>query len=392
MSADLWRESQRYLVGGVNSPVRSFKAVGQTPVFIERGKGSKIYDVNHNEYIDYILSWGALILGHCHPDVHRAIYEQLKKGASFGLPTKQELVLAKKISRVIPSIEKLRFTSTGTEAAMAAVRLAKGCTGRKIIIKFKGCYHGASDLLLNEMDPCGLGVLPYNDIDTVKNYFKKYSKKIAAVIVEPVVGNSGVILQEDGFLEGLRRLTKQAGALLIFDEVITGFRFCYGGAQNLYRVKPDITILGKIIGGGLPCAAFGGQSEIMNNLAPLGKVYQAGTFSGNPLSMSAGSAALEVLSKKGTYNKLQDMTEKLCNGLMSLAHLSGIDITCPHIGSMFTIFFKTPKIYAAFFRGMLKEGVLLPPSQFEAAFLSTVHTNNDIEQTLNIAKKAIRRL
>lgn len=389
----LWKESQRYLVGGVNSPVRSFKAVRCEPIFIERGKGCKVYDINHKEYIDYVLSWGALILGHCHPGVQGAMERQLTKGTAFGIPTELELTLARKITRIIPSIEKLRFTSTGTEAAMGAARLTRGFSGRKMLIKFKGCYHGASDVLFTDPKPSSdIMSLPFNELDRVKKCFRRFPKNIAGVIVEPVVGNSGVILPEHGFLQGLRRLTEEFGALLIFDEVITGFRLTYGGAQNLYNVIPDITILGKIIGGGTPCAAFGGCSKIMNCLAPKGRVYQAGTFSGNPLSMAAGCATLEVLSKKGLYDGLKDKTQRLCEGIMLIARSLGLGIRCAYIGSMFTIFFKNPSIYAAFFKGMLKEGILLPPSQFEAAFLSTAHTEKDIDKTLIAARKVLKSL
>lgn len=395
---DLWSEYQRYFPGGVNSPVRAFKAVKTKPIFIACARGSKIYDITGKEYIDYVLSWGALILGHCNPEVLSTIIEQLKKGTSYGVTTPLELTLAKKIIGAIPSIEKLRFTSTGTEAAMSSIRLARGYTGRDDIVRFNGCYHGSSDsLLINSSGiPKCLArhtiTLPFNDLDAIKRCFKTRAKYISCVIVEPVVGNSGVILPEEDFLPYLREITKAHQALLIFDEVITGFRILYGGVQSLYNIDPDITILGKIIGGGLPCAAFGGKLKIMDCLAPDGSVYQAGTFSGNPLSMSAGNTTLEILSRPEAYDGVNARTERLCEGLKTIATSAGIDIRCPYIGSMFTIFFKNPEIYADFFKGMIKEGLLFPPSQFEAAFLSIAHTDEDIEKILKAGRKVFKSI
>ncbi|HUN55092.1 MAG TPA: glutamate-1-semialdehyde 2,1-aminomutase [Smithella sp.] len=423
-SLDCFNKASLVIPGGVNSPVRAWKAVGGKPVFVSRAKGSKIYDVSGREYIDYVLSWGPMILGHAHSKVTAAICGTAKYGTSFGAPTEAETQIAKLISSAIPSMQRVRFTSSGTEAAMTAIRLARGFTGRDLIAKFDGCYHGHSDSLLIKAGsgvatlgiPGSPGVpaelarltmsLPYNDTDALQKAIDTYGSRLAAIIVEPVAGNMGVVPPQAGFLEKLRELTAKNGIVLIFDEVITGFRFTFGGFQNLIGIKPDLTVLGKIIGGGMPVGAVGGKKEIMEKLAPVGDIYQAGTLSGNPLAMSAGLSSLNIIkSKAGSFNLLDDKTKRLCKGMKSLFSAKGIPICVNRIGSMFTIFFQEGPVYdlntaqksdtalfARFFHGMLKNGVWLAPSQFEAVFVSFAHSKADISFTLDRAAKALKNL
>jgi len=422
-SKQLFEEAQRYLPGGVDSPVRAFKAVGGTPLFIKRGHGSRVYDEDGNEFIDYVGSWGPLILGHAHPRVVRAIKKVVEQGSSFGAPMELETTLAKLINEAMPSIEMVRFVSSGTEAAMSAIRLARAFTGRNKVVKFAGCYHGHSDGLLAKAGS-GMATLsisgspgvpaeitadtlvaPYNNTEKVEQFFKQFGAQIAAVIVEPIAGNMGVVLPQPGFLEGLRNLTKQNGALLIFDEVITGFRVAYGGAQGLYKIVPDLTCLGKIIGGGLPVGAYGGRRDVMEMVAPSGEVYQAGTLAGNPLVMTAGIETLTILKEGNAYQKLEEKASRLQKGIVKAANKAVVDIQLPRIGSMFTLFFtKGPvtdyetaskadtALYAKFFHQMLSQGVYFPPSQFEAAFISTAHTIEDIQFTIDAVEKTFTSL
>ena len=422
-SKRLFEEAQRYLPGGVDSPVRAFRAVGGTPLFIKRGHGSRLYDEDGNEFIDYIGSWGPLILGHAHPLVVKAIKKAVEHGSSFGAPTELETTLAKLICEAMPSIEMLRFVNSGTEAAMSAIRLARAFTGRKKVLKFAGCYHGHSDGLLAKAGsgmatlgiPSSPGVpaavtadtlvAPYNNVEAVEQLFKDFASDIAAVIVEPIAGNMGVVLPQPGFLERLHSLTRQYGALLIFDEVITGFRVAYGGAQQLYKITPDLTCLGKIIGGGLPIGAYGGRRDIMEMVAPSGPVYQAGTLAGNPLAMTAGIETITILKESSAYEELEKKSSLLEKGIIKAANKTGVDIQLPRIGSMFTIFFtKDPvtdyetatkadtKLYAKFFHQMLSQVIYFPPSQFEAAFVSVAHTHKDIQSTIDAAEKAFTSL
>jgi len=422
-SKQLFEEAKRYLPGGVDSPVRAFKAVGGTPLFIKRGYGSRLYDEDGNEFIDYIGSWGPLILGHAHPRVVKAIKKAVEHGSSFGAPTELETTLAKLISEAMPSIEMVRFVNSGTEATMSAIRLARAFTVRNKVVKFAGCYHGHSDGLLAKagsgMATLGIPTSPgvptavtadtlvttYNNVEAVEQLFKDFASDIAAVIVEPVAGNMGVVLPQPGFLECLRSLTRQSGALLIFDEVITGFRVAYGGVQSLYNIVPDLTCLGKIIGGGLPVGAYGGRRDIMELVAPSGPVYQAGTLAGNPLAMTAGIETLAILKKSGTYEELEKKSSFLVKGIIEVASKAGVDIQLPRIGSMFTIFFATDPVtdyeaaaradttlYARFFHQMLSQGVYFPPSQFEAAFVSVAHTHKDIQSTIDSVGKAFTSL
>ncbi len=389
-------------------------------MFIKRGCGSRLYDEDGNEYIDYVGSWGPLILGHSHPRVVGAIKKAAENGSSFGAPTELETRLAKLICEAIPPIEMVRFVNSGTEAAMSAIRLARAFTNRNKIVKFAGGYHGHADELLAKAGsgmatlgiPSSPGVpaavtadtlvAPYNDLKAVEQLFRQFASEIAAIIVEPVAGNMGVVLPQPGFLESLCHLTKKNEALLIFDEVITGFRVAYGGAQQLYKIRPDLTCLGKIIGGGLPVGAYGGRKDIMQMVAPSGEVYQAGTLSGNPLAMTAGIETLTILKKPGTYEKLEKKSDLLQKGIIEAAEKSKINIQFPRIGSMFTVLFAgdkvtdygtasqaNTKLYAEFFRQMLSQGVYFPPSQLEAAFVSTAHTNKDIKYTLDAAAKAM---
>jgi glutamate-1-semialdehyde 2,1-aminomutase len=412
-------ESAGLFPGGVNSPVRAFRAVGGTPVVAREGRGARITDVDGHTFLDYIGSWGALILGHAPPDVVAAITQRAAAGTSFGMPTLEEATLAGLIREAVPSIERLRFVSSGTEAAMSAIRVARGFTGRDAIVKFAGCYHGHADLLLAEAGsgvatfglPGSAGVpsaavadtlvAPYNDLAAVQAIFDAREGEIAAVIVEPVAANMGVVPPAAGFLEGLREMTAQSGALLIFDEVITGFRLGRGGAQARYGVTPDLTCLGKIIGGGLPVGAYGGRRDVMETVAPLGPVYQAGTLSGNPLAMAAGAATLRALADPAVYDALEARTARLAEGLAAAARDAGATAAVVREGSMLTVFFTdaAPGNYAAaqaahgarfarFFHGMLARGILLPPSQFEAWFVSAAHTDGDIAQTVEAATAA----
>jgi glutamate-1-semialdehyde 2,1-aminomutase len=419
-SRSLYAEAQRYMPGGVNSPVRAFRAVGGEPLFIARGEGPHIYDADGRRYIDYVLSWGPLILGHAHPQVIGALQEATERGISYGAPTALETELAKRVVEAVPSIEMVRFVNSGTEATMSALRLARAFTGRNKIIKFEGCYHGHADFLLARAGsgvttfalPDSPGVpegtaqdtliAPYNDLQAVDRLFDDNHGEIAAVIVEPVAGNMGVIPPEPGFLEGLREVTKTEEALLIFDEVITGFRVAHGGAQALYGVTPDLTCLGKIIGGGLPVGAYGGRREIMEMVAPLGPVYQAGTLSGNPLSMTAGIETLKVLAQPGAYQRLEEKSARLAAGLRAAAEAARSPVFQTRVGSMFCTFFSAERVvdcasakrsdsnrYALFFRAMLENGVYLAPSQFEAGFLSLAHSEQDIDRTIEAAEAAL---
>lgn len=422
-SQKLFQEAQRYLPGGVDSPVRAFKAVGGTPVFMKQGRGSHLYDEDGNEYIDYVCSWGPLILGHSHPEVVEAIKQAAECGSSFGAPTKLETKLAEMICQAMPSVEMVRFVSSGTEATMSAIRLARAYTGRDKIIKFAGCYHGHSDGLLAKAGsgmatlgiPSSPGVpaswaadtlvVPFNKPEAVSELFDRIASGIAAIIVEPVSGNMGVVPPRTGFLERLRELTTKSGSLLIFDEVITGFRVAYGGAQSLYNITPDLTCLGKIIGGGLPVGAYGGRKEIMKMVAPEGPVYQAGTLSGNPLAMTAGIKTLEILSQPDIYKQLESRAHVLEESIIKAASKSGIDIQLPRVGSMLTTFFSTQpvtdydtaqkanlELFSRFFHKLLANGIYWPPSQFEASFISLAHSEQDIHTTIDAVARAFASL
>ena len=419
----LYEQAKKLIPGGVNSPVRACKSVGSEPVFIDRAEGCMVYDADGNGYIDYIGSWGPMILGHRHPAVVEAVNSALKKGTSFGAPTEPEIRLAEMIIEAVPSVEMVRMVNSGTEAAMSAIRLARGFTGRDMIIKFDGCYHGHSDSLLVEAGsgmatlgiPGSPGVpesfvagtlsLPYNDINSVKEAMEKHGSKVACIIVEPVAGNMGLVPPADGFLETLRELTEKYGSILIFDEVMTGFRVAYGGAQSLYKITPDLTCLGKIIGGGLPVGAYGGKRKIMEQIAPQGPVYQAGTLSGNPLAMAAGIATLTELKKPGFYNLLNERSEKLSSGLAEAARKAGIKVSAGRAGSMLGMFFTEKRVidyksaktsdlmmFSAFYRDMLNEGIYLAPSQFEAFFVSSAHGDEHIMRTIEAAGKVMQRL
>jgi len=422
-SAEIFERGKKILPGGVDSPVRAFRAVGGTPLVIDRAEGARLYDVDGREYIDYVCSWGALILGHAHPDVVRAVAEQAKRGTSYGMTSPLEIELAEQIARALPSIERMRFVSSGTEATMSAIRLARGFTKRDLILKFEGGYHGHSDSFLVEAGS-GLATLgissspgvpdalakltlnaPYNDADAVEKIFRQHAGKIAAVIVEPVAANMGVVAPARGFLERLRELTELDGALLILDEVITGFRSAYGGTQIPYKVHPDLTTMGKIIGGGLPVAAYGGRAEIMEMVAPLGPIYQAGTLSGNPLAMRAGLATLPKLAAPGFYEELDRKAARLADGLRAALKESGVVGSVNAVGSLMTMFFagepvndyagakkSDTSMYAAFFREMLERGVFIAPSQFEALFVSAAHSNADIERTIAAAGESLRAI
>lgn len=420
-SKRLFEEACELIPGGVNSPVRAFKAVGDYPVFIERGEGAYLYDVDGNKYVDYICSWGPLLLGHQPEAVSKAVMEALTKGSTYGAPTGIEVEMAKKIVDAVPSVEMVRMVSSGTEATMSALRLARGYTGRNKIVKFEGCYHGHADHLLIKAGsgaltfgvPSSPGVpesiasetltAQYNDIDSVKALFAQYPDQIATVIVEPIAGNMGLVLPKEGFLEGLREVTAEHGALLIFDEVISGFRASFGGAQKVYNIMPDLTCMGKIIGGGLPVGAYGGKKEIMMHVAPVGPVYQAGTLSGNPLAMAAGMAILDELAKPGVYEEIEAKTKKLVQGLQAAADKAGVKIALNQSASLFTIFFtETPvdsykaamtsntEQFKVFFQAMLGQGFYLPPSQFECWFVSQAHSDEDIENTIKAAEIAFR--
>lgn len=424
-SRALFEEAKKYIPGGVNSPVRAFKSVGDVPRFIAKAKGSHIWDVDGNEYIDYVCSWGPMILGHAHPSVVEGIKEQAEKGTSYGAPTELEVELAKMIFELVPSVEKVRMVNSGTEATMSAIRLARGYTGRNKVIKFEGGYHGHVDALLVKAGsglttfgvPTSPGIpedfakhtitVPFNNIDALKKVVDEVGDDVAAVIMEPVMANAGLIIPEPGFLEKVRELTAERGIVLIFDEVITGFRLSLGGAQEYFGVTPDLSCFGKIIGGGLPVGAFGGKAEIMDYLAPEGPVYQAGTLSGNPLAMVAGIRTLRELQKPGVYEELRKKTEKLSEGLKEAAKSAGIyeKLCFKQIESISIVYFtpvdvknykdaltSNTEAYAKFFRKMLEQGVYLAPSQFEVAFMSTAHTDEDIKKTVRAAEVAFREV
>lgn len=414
-----YEAANKVIPGGVNSPVRAFRAVGDYPIFIESGQGAHVTDIDGNELIDFICSWGPLIFGHNDPVVQEAVMSAVQKGTTFGMPTEIETLMAEKIVELIPSIEKVRMVSSGTEATMSALRLARGYTGRDKIVKCGGCYHGHADHLLIQAGsgaltfgvPSSPGVpeniahetltATYNDIDSFKALFAEYQNEIAAVIIEPIPGNMGLILPEEGFLEALRELTKENGSLLIFDEVISGFRASLGGAQKRFDIMPDLTCLGKIIGGGLPVGAFGGRADIMDHLAPVGDVYQAGTLSGNPLAMKAGYTTLCELQKRNPYADLDARAKRLKEGLAAAADAHGVRATINQVGSLLTVFFTDRPVhtyadaqtssvdqYRIFFQALMAEGIHLPPSQFECWFISTAHTDADIEKTIQAAEKA----
>ena len=427
MSADrsneLFERSGRVIPGGVNSPVRAFRAVGGTPRFVARGEGAFIYDVDGNRYVDYVCSWGPLIAGHAHPDVVRAVQLAAARGSSFGAPTEAEAELAELVVEMVPSIELVRFVSSGTEATMSALRVARGYTGRSKVIKFTGCYHGHADAFLVNAGsgaltfgtPDSPGVTAgtasdtltarYNDLDSVRRLFAENPEQVACVIVEPYAGNMGLVLPAPGFLEGLRELTRRHGALLIFDEVITGFRAARGGAQERENVFPDLTTLGKVIGGGLPVGAFGGRAEIMECLSPLGPVYQAGTLSGNPLAMAAGIATLRLLRDGDAYRRLESLGAQLEQGLRKAFARRGVEAQHVRRGSMFCVFFAGQPVedlesakrsdtarYAAYFHAMLERGVWLAPAQFETGFVSLAHTEAEIDATIAAADRALATL
>ncbi len=422
ISAQLFERAKQVIPGGVNSPVRAFRGVGGTPLFIKSAQGCFLYDADGRAYIDYVGSWGPMILGHAQPELITAIQDAATRGTSYGAPTELEIELADEVIDAYPSIEKIRMTSSGTEATMSALRVARGYTGRKKIVKFEGCYHGHGDSLLVKAGsgvatlglPDSPGVLPevaantitvaFNDAPALANIFAEVGKEIAAVIIEPVVGNMGCVPPHEGYLQAVRDITAQHGAVLIFDEVMTGFRVARGGAQELYGINPDMTCLGKIIGGGLPVGAFGGKREIMDCVAPVGPVYQAGTLSGNPLAVTAGLTQLRLLKNKGVYEHLERVTKKLVDGLGAAAAAAGIKTVSNRVGSMCTMFFTDEPVtdwtsatksdraaFGKFFHAMLDEGVYLAPSQFEAAFVSYAHSDEIIEQTIEAAQKSFAK-
>jgi len=420
----LFTAAQQHIPGGVNSPVRAFNGVGGDPVFFKQAKGAYLIDAEGNQYIDYVASWGPAILGHAHPEVISAVQKQAELGLSFGAPTEIETQMADKICNLIPSLDMVRMVSSGTEATMTAIRLARGYTGRDKIVKFEGCYHGHSDSLLVKTGsgaltlgvPSSLGIpkklaeltitLTHNDADQVRNVFAEMGEQIACIIVEPIAGNMNCIPPEKGFLETLRKVCDEHGTVLIFDEVMCGFRAGLTGAQGRYNITPDLTTFGKVIGGGMPVGSFGGKKEIMQHIAPLGGVYQAGTLSGNPIAMVAGLKTLELISEEGFFSKLEAKTTKLLAGLQQAADDAGIDFTTNQVGAMFGLFFNTNKNisrfaqvnegnmeqFKKFYHGMLNEGVYLAPSAFEAGFMSLSHTDKDIEDTINAAKKVMKTL
>ncbi|MDP7639055.1 MAG: glutamate-1-semialdehyde 2,1-aminomutase [Candidatus Hydrogenedentes bacterium] len=418
-STTLWTEANRVLVGGVNSPVRAFSAVGGNPFFVASGKGATIKDVDGNEYIDYVLSWGPLILGHAHLVVIEAVTKALERGASFGIPTEAETRLGEVVAGLVPSIEKVRLVNSGTEATMSALRVARGYTGRDLVVKVEGCYHGHADGLLVQAGsglttlgtPTSPGVpeayasctltMPYNDLDAAREILEVKGGDVACIILEPVPGNMGVILPENGYLHGLRDLTKKHGALLIFDEVMSGFRVAIGGAQEHYGVTPDLTTLGKVIGGGLPVGAYGGPAEIMDHLSPVGPVYQAGTLSGNPLATAAGLATLDVLTQPGVFDRAVRAMTDLAEGLGAIARKAGVPVYQTRLGTMGCMFFNEGPVrnyadatasdterFAKYFRGMLARGVYVAPSQYEAGFTSVAHDSDVIGKTLEAASAA----
>ncbi len=422
-SRQAFLRAQKVIPGGVNSPVRAFKSVGRDPVFIERGAGARIWDIDGNSYLDYVASWGPLIAGHAHPEVVEALKKAAETGTSYGAPTELETDLTEEVIKAYPAMDMVRMVNSGTEATMSALRLARAVTGRTRIVKFAGCYHGHADALLIK---AGSGALTfgvpdspgvpaqtasttisarYNDLAGLREIFAREGEDIAAVILEPVAGNMGVVLPEPGFLEGLRELTAESGSLLIFDEVMTGFRVSYGGAQERFKIEPDLTCLGKIIGGGLPVGAYGGKQKFMEQIAPSGPVYQAGTLSGNPLAMAAGRATLKILQKPGTYENLEKKTLRLAGGISELAADAGLPVAVNMIGAMFSVFFTGEKVkdfesactsnlemFACYYRGMLERGVYLAPSQYEAVFLATVHTDADLDFTLEQVRQVLKTL
>ena len=419
-SKALFEKAKRLMPGGVNSPVRAFRAVGGTPVFIARGKGSRIWDVDDREYLDYLGSWGPLILGHAPDEVLAALAEAMQRGTSFGAPTELEVELASRVVEALPSVERVRMVNSGTEATLSAVRLARAATGRDGIVKAEGCYHGHVDALLVS---AGSGVaslaipgtpgvpravaaqtlvVPYNDPEALRRVFERHGPEIAAFIVEPVAGNMGVVAPTPGYLEAAREITREHGSLLIFDEVITGFRVAYGGAQSRYGIQPDLTTLGKIVGGGLPVGAYGGRADLMERVAPAGDVYQAGTLSGNPLAMAAGLATLKVLKRLDPYGRLEALGQKLESGIGAAAEREGVRVRVNRVGSMLTVFLTGEQVtdfatagrsdtraYARFFHAMLRRKVYLPPAQFEAMFLSAAHSEQDVDLTVLAAREAL---
>jgi len=422
-SSLLFQQAKDLIPGGVNSPVRAFKSVGSDPLFIKKASGCTIYDEDDNAFIDYVGSWGPMIVGHCHPDIVAAVNRAMQDGASFGAPTEREIILAEMVIDAVPSIEMVRMVSSGTEATMSAIRLARGYTGRDNILKFSGCYHGHADALLVKAGsgaatfgvPDSPGVpadfakhtltAEYNSLESVKTLVANNKDSIACIIVEPVAGNMGTVPPCEGFLEGLREICSNEGIVLIFDEVMSGFRVSYGGAQELYGVTPDMTTLGKIIGGGLPVGAFGGKREIMEKLSPSGGVYQAGTLSGNPLAMSAGIATLNILKQPGFYQALEEKSRLVAEGIAKAAKQAGYPIYSTRVGSMFCAFFTKSEVrdwtsaaacdtkaFAKYFLGMLNEGVYLAPSQFETAFVSAAHTEADIERTITAAARCFKQI
>ncbi len=422
-NAACWCEAQKYLVGGVNSPVRSFRAVGGRPFFVDHGRGPYLWDVEGKRYLDYVCSWGAQILGHRHPHILKAARKALGRGTTFGTPTPRETALAKEISRAVPSMQQVRFVSSGTEAAMSAIRLARGATGRNKVIKFEGAYHGHSDALLTKAGsgmvtlgiPSSPGVpasvtehtitVPFNDPEAAERAVHKHRADLACLLAEPVMANVGVIPPEEGFLAFLRKITRRAKALLIFDEVITGFRVAWGGAQALYQVEPDLTLLGKVIGGGFPVGAYGGSKKLMRHVAPLGPVYQAGTLSGHPVAMAAGLAALEILKQPKTYEKLEEKGRRLREGLVYDCWRRQIPAVAQQVGSLLTLFFSEKPVrnagdaraadsrrYSGYFQRMLRKGIYLPPSAFEAWFVSAAHGDKELESTLSAHRAALKGL
>jgi glutamate-1-semialdehyde 2,1-aminomutase len=420
-SQTLFAAAQKVIPGGVNSPVRAFRAVGGQPLFIERGQGPYLFDADGNRYVDYVMSWGPLILGHAHPGVAEALKRAVERGTSYGAPTALETELAGLIVEMVPGVEMVRFVNSGTEATMTALRLARAFTRRDKIVKFEGCYHGHADMLLVQAGsgvatlglPDSPGVppgatqdtltAPFNDLAAVEGLFKRFPEEVAAIIVEPVAGNMGVVPPVNGFLEGLRRLTEAHGALLVFDEVMTGFRVAPGGAQELYGIDPDLATLGKVIGGGLPVGAYAGKREIMQTVAPVGPMYQAGTLSGNPLAMTAGIETLKVLREPGVFDELAARTERLCAGIGDAARSANVPVYQTRVGTMFCTYFTEGPVtnwstasrsdtarFGRFFQAMLAQGVYLAPSQFEAGFTSTAHTDDVIEATIAAARVALR--
>ncbi|ALS97322.1 glutamate-1-semialdehyde 2,1-aminomutase [Lacimicrobium alkaliphilum] len=423
-SIELFERAQQHIPGGVNSPVRAFKAVGGTPVFIDKADGPYLFDADGKRYIDYVQSWGPMVLGHNHPDIKKAVLAAVEKGLSFGAPTEAEIHIAELVSKLVPSMDMVRMVNSGTEATMSAIRLARGYTGRDKILKFEGCYHGHADSLLVKAGsgaltlgvPSSPGIpadvaqhtltVEYNNLDSVRQAFSEVGEQIACIIVEPVAGNMNCIPPVEGFLQGLRDICDEYGTVLILDEVMTGFRVALGGAQAHYGIKPDLTCLGKVIGGGMPVGAFGGKREIMSHIAPSGPVYQAGTLSGNPVAMAAGLASLTAIQKPGLYELLSERTEKLAKGFKALADKHGIEMSINYAGSMFGLFFTdvervtnyqqaincNQQQFNAFYHGMLNEGVYLAPASYEAGFVSAAHDDEIIEQTLRAADKVLASL